>query len=67
MSELTSIDQGYSVIDGLLRVGFEDLRHVREWGLPFESVAEITMRAHSAKKATGRSNCWMQWLADLIC
>ena len=67
LSRLTSIDQRHSVIDRLLGVGFEDLRHVWERRLPFESVAEIAMRTHSAKKTTSRSNHRMQGLADLIC
>ena len=66
LSILTSIDQRHSVIDRLLCVGLEDLRHVWEWRLPFESVAEIAMRAHSAKEATRRSNCWVQRLANLV-
>lgn len=48
LSRLTSIDQRHSVVDRLLRVGLEDLRHVWKWRLPFESVAEIAMRTHSA-------------------
>lgn len=48
LSRLTSIYQRHSVIDRLLRVRFEDVRHVWEWRLPFEGVAEIAMRTHSA-------------------
>ena len=66
LSRLTSIDQRHSVIDRLLRVGFEDFRHVWERRLPFKSISEITMCTHSAQKPTGRSNRWMQRLADLI-
>ena len=68
LSRLTSIDQRHSVIDRLLGVGVEDLRDFWERRLPFENVAEIAMRTHSAKeKTTSRSNHRMQGLADLIC
>ena len=45
---LTSIDQRHSVVDRFLRVGLEDLSHVWERRLPFQSVAKIAMRTHSA-------------------
>ena len=48
LSRLTSIDQSHSIIGRLFRVGLEDFRHVRERRFPFESVAEIAMRTHSA-------------------
>ena len=66
LSGHTSVDKRHSIIDCLLGVGFEDLRHVWEWRLPLESVAEIAMRTHSAEKATRRSNSWMQRLANLV-
>lgn len=66
-SRLTSIDQRHGIIDRLLGVGFEDLRHVWEWGSPFQSVAEIAMGTQSAEKATIRGNIRMQRLADLVC
>ena len=64
---LTSIKQRNSIIDRLLGMGFEDLRHVWEWRLPFEGVAEIAMRTHGAKKAARRGNRWVQGLTDLVC
>ena len=67
MSRLTSIDQRHCIVNRLLGVGFEDLRHVWEWRLPFESVAEIAMGTHSTEKTTSRSNRWMQRLADHVC
>ena len=63
---LTSVDQCYSVVDGFLRVCFEDLTHVWEWRPPFQRVTKVAMGAHRAQEATRLRNLWMQGFAYFV-
>ena len=52
ISKLTSVDQGYCIIDILLRVGLERGCHIWKRRLPFQCISQITMSTHRAKIVT---------------
>lgn len=48
----TGVEEGNGVVDSFFRVGLEDFFHVRERGIPFQCVAEVSVCAHDAEVAT---------------
>ena len=47
-NKLTSVDQGYRVVNVLLRVGLECCCHIRKRRLPFQCISQVAVGAYSA-------------------